>query len=123
MAAPHGAHLVPHWRRPSMAGRSVSGQLGDAHMPESLLNILKVAFLALLWLFFLRVLRAVWAELKAPSVSAPIPTPTAAPAPAAPPAPSSAAFPPAARPTQALTTAAGADAAAAKLLIVDAPEQ
>ena len=32
-------------------------------MPESLLTILKFCFLALLYLFFLRVLRAVWAEL------------------------------------------------------------
>jgi pSer/pThr/pTyr-binding forkhead associated (FHA) protein len=45
-------------------------------MPESLLTILKFCFLALLYLFFFRVLRAVWAELK-PSVQA-------APAPAAP---------------------------------------
>src|SRR4051794_3147021 len=32
-------------------------------MPESLLTILKFCFLALLYLFFFRVLRAVWAEL------------------------------------------------------------
>jgi hypothetical protein len=32
-------------------------------MPESLLTILKFCFLALLYLFFVRVLRAVWAEL------------------------------------------------------------
>ena len=38
-------------------------------MPESLLTILKVAFLALLWLFFLRVLRAVWAELREPAAA------------------------------------------------------
>ena len=47
-------------------------------MPESLLTILKLCALALLYLFFLRVLRAVWAEVAAPrAVSA-----TAAPAPA-----------------------------------------
>ncbi len=34
-------------------------------MPESLLTILKFLFLALVWLFFARVLRAVWAELNA----------------------------------------------------------
>jgi hypothetical protein len=39
-------------------------------VPESLLTILKCCFLALLWLFFLRVLRAVWAELKAPPLAA-----------------------------------------------------
>jgi hypothetical protein len=32
-------------------------------MPESLLTILKFSLLALLYLFFLRVLRAVWAEI------------------------------------------------------------
>jgi pSer/pThr/pTyr-binding forkhead associated (FHA) protein len=32
-------------------------------MPQSLLTILKFCFLALLYLFFFRVLRAVWAEL------------------------------------------------------------
>jgi len=84
-------------------------------LPESLLNILKVAFLALLWLFFLRVLRAVWAEIKAPVsvVSAPIPAPmpaATAPAPAPAPAPV---------PTR---TSAG-DGVAGRLLIVDAPEQ
>ncbi len=36
-------------------------------MPNSLLTILKFCFLALLYLFFLRVLRAVWAEMRAPS--------------------------------------------------------
>jgi hypothetical protein len=33
-------------------------------MPEPLLNILKFCLLALLYLFFFRVLRAVWAELR-----------------------------------------------------------
>jgi pSer/pThr/pTyr-binding forkhead associated (FHA) protein len=47
-------------------------------MPESLLTILKFCFLALLYLFFFRVLRAVWAEIR-PSTAA------AAAAPAAPP--------------------------------------
>jgi pSer/pThr/pTyr-binding forkhead associated (FHA) protein len=46
-------------------------------MPESLLTILKFCFLALLYLFFFRVLRAVWAEIR-PSTAA------AAAAPAAP---------------------------------------
>ena len=39
-------------------------------MPESLLTILKLAFLALLWLFFLRVLRAVWHEIREPAAVA-----------------------------------------------------
>ncbi len=51
-------------------------------MPESLLTILKFCFLALLYLFFVRVVRAVWAEVggrPAPAPAAPAP---AAPAPA-----------------------------------------
>lgn len=39
-------------------------------MSEQLLTILKICLLVLLYLFFLRVLRAVWAELKAPRVVA-----------------------------------------------------
>ncbi len=47
-------------------------------MPESLLTILKLCALALLYLFFLRVLRAVWAEVSSTrSVAA---APQAAPA-------------------------------------------
>ena len=42
-------------------------------MPETLLTILKLFFLALLYLFFFRVVRAVWAELSAPAVRAPAP--------------------------------------------------
>jgi pSer/pThr/pTyr-binding forkhead associated (FHA) protein len=42
-------------------------------MPDGLLTILKLFFLALLYLFFFRVLRAVWAELTAPAVAAPAP--------------------------------------------------
>ena len=45
-------------------------------MPDSLLTILKFCFLALLYLFFMRVLRAVWAEMKG------VTAPAAAPAPA-----------------------------------------
>jgi pSer/pThr/pTyr-binding forkhead associated (FHA) protein len=45
-------------------------------MPESLLTILKFCFLALLYLFFFRVLRAVWAEIRpTPASSAPAGTP------------------------------------------------
>jgi len=43
-------------------------------VPDSLLTILKFCFLALLYLFFLRVLRAVWAEVSAPQVAAAAPT-------------------------------------------------
>ena len=46
-------------------------------MPESLLAILKLCALALLYLFFFRVIRAVWAEVRTPSVAA---APAAAPA-------------------------------------------
>ena len=45
-------------------------------MPESLLTILKFCFLALLYLFFVRVVRAVWAEVTGPPASpAPAPAP------------------------------------------------
>jgi pSer/pThr/pTyr-binding forkhead associated (FHA) protein len=46
-------------------------------VPESLLTILKFCFLALLYLFFVRVVRAVWAEV----TGAPAAAPAAAPAP------------------------------------------
>ena len=54
-------------------------------MPESLLTILKFCFLAVLYLFFFRVLRAVWAEVAnprelspaAPTRSGASPAPTA----------------------------------------------
>lgn len=47
-------------------------------MSDQLLFVLKLCLLALLYLFFLRVVRAVWAELRNP-----VPTPVAAPVPAA----------------------------------------
>jgi pSer/pThr/pTyr-binding forkhead associated (FHA) protein len=40
-------------------------------VPESLLTILKFVLVALLWLFFLRVLRAVWAEISPSRVPSP----------------------------------------------------
>ncbi len=42
-------------------------------MSEQLLTILKLALLALLYLFFFRVLRAVWAELRPPKLVAAAP--------------------------------------------------
>ena len=60
-------------------------------MSEQLLTILKLCLLALLYLFFFRVVRAVWAELRSASA-----TPTGAGAVAAPARP--AAAPPAAAP-------------------------
>ncbi|MCA1675692.1 MAG: FHA domain-containing protein [Actinobacteria bacterium] len=48
-------------------------------MPDQLLTILKFCFLAILYLFFLRVLRAVWAEVKGP----PVAVSTSSPAPSA----------------------------------------
>lgn len=56
-------------------------------MPDSLLRILNVFLLALLLLFFLRVLRAVWVQVKAPPLGvplAPVSAPAAGPRPAAP---------------------------------------
>src|SRR4051812_29535752 len=48
-------------------------------MPEPLLALLKLLCLALLYLFFLRVLRAVWAELRPPAPAPPPPPPAAPP--------------------------------------------
>lgn len=59
-------------------------------MSEQLLTILKLCLLALLYLFFFRVLRAVWAQLRAPSpasATAGAAARAAAPRPAAAPAP------------------------------------
>jgi len=58
-------------------------------MPESVLTLLKFCLVAVLYLFFFRVLRAVWAELRqpeapAPAPAAPQPARAAARAPAAP---------------------------------------
>lgn len=53
-------------------------------MPDTLLAVLKVVFLGLLYLFFLRVLRAVWIELREPKtvqVAAVPPPPPPQPAP------------------------------------------
>jgi pSer/pThr/pTyr-binding forkhead associated (FHA) protein len=53
-------------------------------MPESLLRILQFLLLALLYLFFLRVLRAVWAEVASPREVTGGPAPAPARGPAAP---------------------------------------
>jgi pSer/pThr/pTyr-binding forkhead associated (FHA) protein len=47
-------------------------------VPESLLTILKFCFLALLYLFLLRVVRAVWAEVAGPRATRPPPGAAAA---------------------------------------------
>ncbi len=47
-------------------------------MSEGLLAVLKFVFLAVLWLFFIRVMRVAWKEVTAPPVPAP-PSPGAAP--------------------------------------------
>ena len=44
-------------------------------MPDPVLTLLKYVFLAILYLFFLRVLRAVWVELREPKPSEPPPNP------------------------------------------------
>jgi hypothetical protein len=48
-------------------------------VPEPLLTILKFCFLAIVYLFFVRVLRAVWAEVRGPAAVA-VPAPAARPA-------------------------------------------
>ena len=52
-------------------------------MSEQLLNVFKVCLLIVLYLFFLRVLRAVWAELKEPKPAVVASPASAAPVPAA----------------------------------------
>jgi FHA domain len=52
-------------------------------VPDSLLSVLKVIFLLLLYLFFLRVIRAVWIELREPkTVQVTGPPPAGSPPPA-----------------------------------------
>ena len=63
-------------------------------MPEAVLTLLKFCLVAVLYLFFFRVLRAVWAEVRQPEVTPAPPVPAAQPARAA-------AAPPAARPARA----------------------
>ena len=59
-------------------------------MPEAVLTLLKFCLVAVLYLFFFRVVRAVWAELHQPQAPAPAPMPqparVAVQAPAPPPA-------------------------------------
>lgn len=50
-------------------------------MPEQLLTVLKICLLVLLYLFFLRVLRAVWAEVNGPKLATESQPAAAAPAP------------------------------------------
>ena len=79
-------------------------------MSEELLTILKLCLLALLYLFFFRVLRAVWAELRVPTV-VPAAAPTGARASAA-----AAAAPAPAKPKR------GRNAAPAQLRVLEPPE-
>ncbi|HMC39123.1 MAG TPA: FHA domain-containing protein [Acidimicrobiales bacterium] len=51
-------------------------------MPDPVLTLLKYVFLAILYLFFLRVLRAVWVETREPK-AVPVPSPAPVPAPPA----------------------------------------
>ena len=65
-------------------------------MPEPILTLLKYVFLAVLYLFFLRVLRAVWVELREPkaaTIEHPAAPPPAAVRPSVPAAPPVAAGP------------------------------
>ena len=53
----------------SRLARLECGTRPNRAVPDSLLTILKVIFLGLLYLFFLRVLRAVWTELREPKTA------------------------------------------------------
>ena len=61
-------------------GRSDPPTSLDSNVSEQLLTILKLCLLALLYLFFFRVLRAVWAELRPPKLVAAAPRAAAVPA-------------------------------------------
>lgn len=76
-------------------------------MPEQLLTVLKLCLLALLYLFFLRVLRAVWTEVNPPKA--------VAGAKASPP------VPPATRAKRGAARARRKPAAATRLVVVEPP--
>jgi hypothetical protein len=63
------------------------GALVLTTVPDSLLAVLKVIFLILLYLFFVRVIRAVWIELREPKAVEVTVGPAGAQAPPPPPAP------------------------------------
>ena len=112
-AAARRRHLRPDLGAPRPAGppplsRSPNWPTLGGRMSEQLLTILKLCLLALLYLFFFRVVRAVWAELRAPA-----PAPAGA-APARPAAGAAAARPPAARPGRGVPT---------ELVVTDPPER
>jgi hypothetical protein len=56
-------------------------------VPENLLQLLKLCFLALLYLFFLRVLWSVWQQVRSPAAPQPARAGASGPSPAPPPAP------------------------------------
>src|SRR5580658_6085887 len=70
-------------RSPSASRRSGSNGHSGSRRPVSdqLLTFLKYIFLAVLYLFFLRVLRAVWVELREPKPAPLAPTPAPVPSP------------------------------------------
>ena len=73
-------------RRCALSARGSTSRLGP--VPEQLLIVLKFCLLALVYVFFFRVLRAVWAQLREPELaSAATAAPAAAPRAAAAPAP------------------------------------
>lgn len=84
-------------------------------MSDQLLFALKLCLLALLYLFFFRVVRAVWAELRVPSTQAP-PVPAAVPAAAV-------AASAAAASRKDRKAAAKAAKAVPQLVVVDPPDQ
>lgn len=98
-------------------------------MSDQVLTILKYVVLAILYLFFLRVLRAVWVELREPkTTSSPevpgAPTPLGAPPPAPPPAPPSPGQPlPAMGGTEVTVASVAMPARAGPVLAVTDPPQ
>jgi len=93
-------------------------------MSEQLLTILKLCLLVLLYLFFFRVLRAVWIEINGPRKTErrPVPTPAGgAPAGPRPGGPAVATKP--TKPAKPAKAKRGRKAAATQLTVVEPPEQ
>jgi len=91
-------------------------------MPESLLTALKAVFLGLLYLFFLRVIRAVWVELREPrAVQVAVAPPQPSPRQTAKGGPGRAGW--GAAGSWAPGSGHGADAGSSRLVVLDPPER
>jgi pSer/pThr/pTyr-binding forkhead associated (FHA) protein len=90
-------------------------------MTDSLLNILKYALLALLYLFFARVLWAVWSEVRGPRKSAPVQHGASRVATPVPVEAAAVQSPQASRPTRQKAPPRGKKGAVARLIVLEPP--